>query len=110
MTEDVEARRRLENADRTKYELAAAYEAVFGKEGHRNIHQEKVWRDLMRQCGWGKPVFQFDQQGHFCPLRASFRDGQHSVIAMFMEQLELSESGPQSISTPVAKTTRDKQP
>ena len=75
-------------------EVADAYEAVFGVEGHRNLAQQKVMQHVEDFCYARKAVFVLDGKGELCALRAAWADGRRSFWRNILEQLEFARATP----------------
>ena len=73
-------------------ELANAYEAVFGVEGHRSLAQQKVWAHQADFCYARKAVFVLNGKGELQALRAAWADGRRSWWRNVLDQLDFARA------------------
>jgi len=86
------------------YELANAYEAVFGQEGKRNDHQKKVWDDLTVRTGFMAKLVRCDANGRVDLNQTLVLEGHREIFLLIMEQLERAKNGLEQGKITVEKT------
>lgn len=71
-------------AEAAARKVISAYRHVFGVEGHRSEAQRVVWEDMKKRARVESTVF-VQHDGHLCPMRAAFADGQRTQFLQIQE-------------------------
>lgn len=76
-----------------EFQLAQAYEDVFGREGARNQTQQKVWEDLELRCNFKRNTVLAGRDGSIDPYATHLREGCRTVFLKILANLDLAREG-----------------
>lgn len=102
---DKELQKQQKQADqkRQQFDVAKAYETVFGVEGKRSVAQQKVWDDLEVRCLMKKTTMQMDSTGAIDTHKTVANEGCRSILLQILRQLDIAQSGVESIEITVER-------